>query len=333
VDVFQVSTELLRDTATFSGQLDAEASVMIKSETDGVVAEVRFDEGQTVTRGAVLFVLRDEEQKARLREAEATRALAAEVYDRINRLVTRDAASLAQKDRAVAELAVARARVELARLELDRTQIRAPFDGVLGVRLVDPGDRITDEIALVQIDAVDRLQVSFATSEQGVAFARTGAAVEARVLPYPGEVFPGEVFYVSPTLDPATRRVLLKAWIPNQDGRLRPGLFANVDLEIDRRDAAIQVPESAVVFDQRGAHVWRVREDGDNRTVERAPIEVGLRKDGRVEVTLGLQPGDTIVSAGTHKVSEGGRIQPKLPPPAGTAAREPPPSPEVGAGT
>jgi membrane fusion protein (multidrug efflux system) len=343
VEFLRIEPETLRDVATFSGQLNAEHSVVIRAETDGVLEAFEFAEGQMVKDGQVLFTLRRGEQEARLREAQANLALSREVYKRTQELVTRDASSLAQKDRALAELEVAKARVELAQLELERTSIRAPFDGVVGTRLVDPGDRITDDTPLVQIDAVDRLQVLFAISEQGVAFARLGASLEIRVLPYPGETFSGEVFFVSPTLDPTTRRMILKGWVPNTDGRLRAGLFANVDMEVATRENALLVPESAVVVDRHGAYVWR-RKDDDTAT--RVPVELGLRKGGRVEVTMGLRPGDEVVVAGTHKVAEDKKLQAKpavmsAPPgrPAPRAQRQPavepapvaaaPPEPEV----
>ncbi|MEE9607575.1 MAG: efflux RND transporter periplasmic adaptor subunit [Myxococcota bacterium] len=305
VEVDRVEPELLRDVATFSGQLDAEYSVLLKPETDGVIEAITFAEGQVVRKDDVLYRLRGGEQRARLREAQATLALKREEYGRTQKLLERNAVSLAQEDRAEAELEVAKARVELAQLELDRTEIRAPFDGVVGQRLVSPGDRVTEDDELVRIDAVDRLQLRFATSEHGVAFARLGAKVELSVVAYPGERFPGEVFFVSPALDPATRRMILKAWVPNPSGRLRPGMFANVDLEIARRDNVILVPESAVVFDRHGTYVWRLDEDG---VAERVPIETGLRKGGRVEVTIGLRPGDRVVTAGTHKVTEGKKV-------------------------
>jgi membrane fusion protein (multidrug efflux system) len=329
VELLKVEPQLLRDTATFSGQLDSEYSVELKAETNGVVEEVLFDEGQTVKRGAVLFRLRDDEQRARLSEAVANRDLAQEVWDRTQQLVSRDAASAAQKDRAAAELAVARARVDLARVGLDRTRISAPFDGVVGARRVAPGDRITDKMALVRIDKIDRLQLSFAITEQGVAFARTGAKIDVRVRPYPDEVFSGEVFFVSPSLDPATRRLILKAWVQNPDHRLRPGLFANVELELAQRENSLLIPESAVVFDRAGTYVWRVH----GEIAERVPIEIGLRKHGRVEVTLGLQPGDTIVTAGTHKVIEGRKLRAAAPEATDQARGEPQATGSGGAGT
>jgi len=329
VEVARIEPELLRDVATFSGQLDAEHSVVLKPETDGVVESVGFQEGQDVAKGDVLFRLRNAEQLARLHEAQATLQLAREEFGRAQQLVNRDAVSQAVKDRAAAQLGVAKARVELAQVELERTSIRAPFDGVVGMRLVDPGDFVDEQTALAQIDAVDRLQVTFALTEHAVAFGAP-SRVEIRVLPFPGEVFPGEVFYVSPTVEPSTRRVYMKAWVPNSDRRLRAGLFANVDLQIAQRENAILVPESAVVFDRQGTYVWRVDEDG---VPTRAPIDLGLRKGGRVEVTMGLRAGDRIVVAGTHKVMEGQGVRAQAPSNTGQARREPKEGGPGGAGT
>jgi membrane fusion protein (multidrug efflux system) len=332
VETQRVETQLLRDVATFSGQLSAEYSVLLKSERDGVIEEILFTEGQEVAQGTVLYRLKSDEARARLAEAQANLALAREVYARTSKLATRDAASAAAKDQATAQLGVAQARLELAQVDLARTEIRAPFSGALGQRLVSLGDRITDETPLVQLDAVQRLQVSFAISELGILFTRVGAPVEVRVAPYPGESFHGEVFFVSPTLDPATRRIVAKAWVPNPDGRLRAGLFASVDMQVDERENAIVVPESAVVFDREGTYVWKLLE-GDVAT--RVPIQVGLRKDGRVEVTLGLQPGDRIVTAGTHKVSEGKKVAVVAPSGAahGQASRAPAQGVASGQGT
>ncbi len=331
VEVHRVEAETLRDVASFGGQLNAVQSVMIKSETDGVVEEILFREGQEVEEGETLFRLRSKEQAARLREAEARVELARQIFNRSKKLVTRDAASIANHDEAAAELEVARSREELARVSLERTEIRAPFAGVVGLRLVSVGDRITDEDPLVSLDAVDTLELVFGMSDRGIVVARPGLPVEVRVMPYPGETFPGEVFFVAPTVDPATRRLTLKARVPNESRRLRAGLFANADLEVARRENALLVPEAAVLFDQRGSYVWRV--DGDDVAV-RVPVETGLRKGGRVEITLGLRPGDRVVSAGTHKVREGDALLASEPSPAarGQALRTTSP-PEGGEGT
>jgi len=319
VEAARVDPETLRDVATFGGQLTAENSVQVKAETSGVLEAILFDEGQEVAQGDVLFQLRDDEEVARLHEAEATLRLARHVYERTKELATRDAVSQAQRDQVAADLAVAEARLDLARVALDRTRVRAPFDGVVGMRLKSPGDRITAKDALVQVDAVDRLQVTFAIAEVGILFAHVGAPVEVRVSPYPQEIFPGEVFFVSPTIEPASRRVIVKAWVPNPHRRLRPGLFANVDLEVSRREGALVVAESAIVFDREGTYVWKLDAD---LIASKIPVELGLRANGRVEVKLGLQPGDTIVTTGTHKVTAGKKVALAAPQTRGQAQQD-----------
>jgi len=305
IEIGTVKAGPLRDIAGFSGQLSAENTVMVKAEDDGVVAEFFFDEGQEVQEGDALFRLRNGEEVARLHEAEANLELARGVFNRTRKLLRQDAVSQAKRDEVVASLAVAKARLELARVELERTVIRAPFDGVLGLRMVAPGSRVDENTPLVEIDAVDRLQVAFAITEVGVLFARVGTPIELTVAPYPEERFPGEVFFVSPTLESATRRLIVKAWVDNSDRRLRPGLFARIYMQVAERDNAIVVPETAVVFDRRGTYVWRV---GEDMVVSKVPVETGLRRDGGVEVTLGLQAGDRVVTAGTHKVDEGDKV-------------------------
>jgi membrane fusion protein (multidrug efflux system) len=330
VEVMRVEPELLIDVAVYSGQLDAEHSVTVKPEIDGIVASIDFEQGQDVAAGDVLFTLRNQEQAARLREARANRNLARGRWNRAKQLVSRDASSLAARDVAQAELEIAEARVELARLQLDRTEIRAPFDGVVGRRFVDIGARIDQDTELARVDAIERLELNFGITDEGLSLARVGMKVQARVRAYPGQQFAGEVFFVSPTLDPRNRRIWVKAWIPNGDHLLRPGLFANVELELRRIENAIVVPESAVAVDRQGPFVWKV--DAEQRAT-RLPIETGLRERGVVEVIQGLPPGTSIVSAGAHKVSEGSRVEVSEDPLVGRARHAPPEGSLIGEGT
>ncbi|MEN8180936.1 MAG: efflux RND transporter periplasmic adaptor subunit [Myxococcota bacterium] len=312
VEVATLQPEPLRNVVEIPGQLESEHTVWVRSEIEGIIGSIEFDEGQEVEAEQILFRLRDDEQTARLREAEAELALAEEVHRRTQKLANQNVSSAAQLDRARAERGIARARVELARVQLERTRIPAPFTGVLGARAVSIGERVGEETQLVQLDSLDRLQLVFSLPEVAVGIVQPGAPVRIRVAPYPEERFDGEVFFVSPTLDPLGRRMVLKAWIPNPDGRLRPGLFATIEAEIERREDALIVPETAVVHDVDGIYVWRV---GDDDAAERVPVVVGLHVDGRVEVREGLQAGDEIVTAGTHKLQEGAAIERATPPP------------------
>lgn len=312
VEVVTVEPTGVRDVYEFAGALTADESVVVKAETSGIVSDVAFGEGQKVKKGDLLFRLRDDEQRARLQEAEAAVVLAERVYQRAQHLSGEGVVSAEELDRAKAEIEQAKARREVARVELARTEIRAPFDGMVGARLVSPGDRVMggmnlggtsgDTTGLVQIDAVDRLKLVFSVPEIAIPIMEVGAPVELSVTPYPGRRFKGQVYFVAPSVDPRNRRVLLKAYVPNADHEMRGGMSATVFLEIDHRANALVVPEASVVYDVAGSFVWRLRDDD---TAEKVPVEIGVRQDGAVEIAKGLAAGDRIVSAGTHKVIAG----------------------------
>jgi membrane fusion protein (multidrug efflux system) len=307
VEVSEINPEQLKVVYAIPGTLQAEMSVELKSEIEGLIAKIGFKEGQRVESGEILFQLSDSEQKAFFREMEASLALAKAIHARTLVLAERQIVSASQLDSAHAELAVAKARVERAKVNLERTTIRAPFNGFVGARSVDVGDRISSEDVLVQVDALDRLQLSFSVVESYSARVRPGISVTVVVAPFPDKLFSGEVYFVSPTLDESTRRLPIKAWVPNPDQQLRPGLFAKIWVELSERTDALMIPESALVYDLEGAFVWVV--DEENRA-HRNPVDLGFQREGEIEVVKGLAPGSRVVASGVHKVADGFLVAP-----------------------
>jgi membrane fusion protein (multidrug efflux system) len=319
--VVTLSPESFRQKAALLGELRAVESVVLKPEIAGVVESLGFTEGQAVEKGTVLFQLRDDEQTARLNESIAQRALAEDEFERTQRLASQNVAAEIQLERDRAELAVARAREERYRAELERTRIRAPFDGRVGARQVSPGARVTPEDALVRIDAVDPMELVFTIPEAALPLARIGAEFELEVASYPERKFPGAISFVAPSVESANRRILIKGRVPNPEHLLLPGMFATVEAELGEREAFL-VPEEAVVTDPEGFYVWRI---GSDDGAERVAVEVGSREGARVEIKADLQPGDRIVTAGTHKVRAGEKVTP-------VAANAAPPAPSAAAG-
>jgi membrane fusion protein (multidrug efflux system) len=148
------------------------------------------------------------------------------------------------------------------------------------------------------------MELIFALPEPVMALAREGVRVSVRVAPFPGESFGGVIYFVDPRVDATSRRVLVKASVPNPERKLRPGLFAKLTLEVSSRKDALMVPEDAIVYGRDGTFVWRIV-DGQAVSV---PVELGIRQPGRVELRTGVHPGDRVVSAGTHKLSQGSLI-------------------------
>lgn len=307
VEIQSVAAETLTNTVELLGQLEAEEIVTVRPEIPGIIASIGFTEGEPVTSGQVLFTLRDGEQRARLHQAQARLHQVEEVHARTLQLKRDDISSIAQLDAARADLEAARAVVEIAEVELERTRIKAPFDGVAGARGVSLGASVDEDKDLVEIQAVDRVQLVFTLPEQIVPLVRVGLPFELTVAPYPGETFPGEISFVSPGLNPLNRRILVKGLVPNPDHKLRPGYFARIETDIGTHENVIALPEDAVVYGASGPFVWRVDDDDMAQRVE---VELGLRQTGRVEVVAGLVPGDRVVVAGTNKLTAGGKVKP-----------------------
>lgn len=316
VGIFVVVPEDVIERIDFVGALDTAYSVVLKPEISGVVASITFEEGKPVEQGAALIHLNSREQRARVREAQATVNLARNNFQRARSLTERNAESAAGLERAEAEYEIAAAHLELAEIQLDRTVVRAPFDGVTGPRMVSPGERVHgggemgpggggESSGLVRIDSLDEMVLVFTLPETVMALARIGMEVEVRVAPFPGEVFAGVVYFIDPRIDAMSRRVLVKARIPNPEHKLLPGNFAELSVEIGNHPGALMVPEEAIMYGRDGTYVWRVV---DSQAVH-VVVELGIRQPGRVQLLSGVRAGDRIITAGTHKVRAGSVVR------------------------
>ncbi len=315
VEVRAVISEDFTDRADLVGTLRAVNAVEIKAEIAGVVSAIAFDEGEKVEAGTLLFRIRDAEQRARLAEARARVALGRDQFERTQRLASKNAAAEALVERHRAELEMVKAQLSLAQVELDRTRITAPFSGRIGHRLVSLGARIEPEDVLVRLDTVDPIDLFTAVPEWALPLVRVGARLDLEVAAYPGQQFPAVVSYVAPSVEESGRSVSIKARAPNPKALLRPGMFADIKVDLGRRNT-ILLPLEAVMNDADGAFVWRITE---GEVAERAAVEVGARDGARVEVRSGLQEGDRVVTAGTHKVFPGAVIR-AIEPPQATAS-------------
>lgn len=281
------------------GSLRARDSVMLRAETNGRITEVAFDEGLAVTRGQVLIRLDDSIVKAQLQEAQAKLSLANSQHRRSQQLSQQGFISSQARDEAASQLQVAQASVALAQAQLDKTMIRAPFDGLVGLKNISVGDYLSPGVELIAIEAVDPLEVDFRIPEHYLSEITVGLPIDVRLDAFPGKVYRGEVGAISPVVDATGRSLLLRAQVPNSQMILRPGLFARVTLELGT-DEVVMVPESAITPSGGAQYVFKVV----NNVVQRIEVSVGLRRDGWVEV-VGIDAGDEIVVLGTQKVAEG----------------------------
>lgn len=323
VEAEPIKAQRLAQEIIAVGSLRSAESVTLSSEIAGRITRIQFTEGQPVKAGSILFVLEDSVYRAELEQAKASLALSQRNHERAVELFERKLISTRERDEAAAKLDVDRATVSLAEARLAKTRITAPFEGVVGLRSVSPGDYINPGQALAPLEQLQVLKADFRLSEAALSRIKVGQTLNLEVDAYPGQVFPGRVYAIDPGLAEDTRSIGVRARVPNEKGRLRPGLFARVKLVISERNDALLVPEQAIVPQGDKLFVY-VIEDGKAAI---RPVRIGARQAGRAEILEGLNPGDMVITAGVQKIGPGAPVMPvNLAPPAAAQDGHPAPS-------
>lgn len=279
--------------------------IFVQSEIDGTVESIHFTEGQRVAKGDLLVRLDTRKLRAMLAEAEANFALAESNRDRAEAMFREKTISAQEYDQWMSNYAARKAALELMRQQLGDSEIRAAFDGLIGDRLVSPGQVITKSTRLSTLIDIDPIKIDFRVPERLLGRLRIGQTIAFRVPTYPGEEFTGEVYFIDNEVDPATRSVVVRATNPNADHRLRPGMFANLDLVLETRDEAVVVPEAALL--KQGDRTFVFVIDEMDR-VNLQPVETGIRMPGRVEIISGLNAGARVVREGHQKLGPGSPV-------------------------
>jgi membrane fusion protein (multidrug efflux system) len=306
VETHTVQTRALPDDVSAVGSLVSNEAVGRRPEVAGRIETIRFRDGEAVRRGVVLVELDAAVQRAELQQARANLTLAESNFHRTRDLFGRKFVSQSSLDDARAKLEVARAGLALAQAHLQRMQIRAPFDGVVGIRSVSPGDFVKDGDALINLEDIATLKVDFRLPELYLDRVRPGQTLELTSDVLPGEVHSATVEAIDPLVDAQGRAVRLRASLRNPEMRLRPGVFARVRLILAERAEVAVVPEAALVPAPGNVQfVYRV-EDGK---VQRVMVKTGQRRDAMVEVVEGLAPGAVVVTAGQLKLRDGAAVK------------------------
>lgn len=304
-----VQSQLIQEIEAL-GTLKANESIVLTADVSEKVAALHFTDGQQVNAGDLLVTLDIGEEQAELAAAQAQLAEVTAAYNRAQELKKSSALSAATVQEREAELRSAEAAVAAAQARINRRAIRAPFNGVLGLRdvslgsLVQPGQRMTT------LDDLRTMKVDFELPEVHLGAVAPGTAISGSVAAFPGKIFTGSVQTVDTQIDPVTRTVRVRALLPNPDLTLRPGLLMTLTLAAQPRDS-LTVPEEAVQLNGRQAFVYVVQENAEQNGMiaERRTITPGARGVGTVEVLAGLQAGEQVITHGLVKVRPGGAIK------------------------
>ena len=306
VEVGKAETMRLSDEVQAVGSLKSVQGVMLRPESSGRISKLGFADGARVVKGQLLVQLDDTLQRAQVQQAEAQASIARTNLQRSRELQAQGFVSQSAVDQNAAAMQVADAQVALAQAQSQRMKVLAPFHGTAGLRAVDVGDYLKDGADIVNIEDLSSMTVQFALPERYIDRLRAGQAVDVAVDALPGKVFKGRVQAVDSQVDANGRALQVLAQVANPGAVLRPGMFARSRVVFSVREAAVVVPEEALVPVGGKQFVFKVVDGADGRkTSQRVEARIGLRLPGKVEILEGIRAGDVVVTAGHGRLLRG----------------------------
>ncbi|MDN6319703.1 MAG: efflux RND transporter periplasmic adaptor subunit [Marinobacter sp.] len=292
------------------GSIKAINGIEVANEVPGVIASINFESGDTVKKGDILIRLNTAIDEAAVRTRKAEAHLAEQEFKRISDLLPKRAVSQSQYDESKANYDAAKARVNEAEAQLSKKVIRAPFDGTLGIRMVDQGAYIATGTPIVEVNMLDPIYVDYTLSEKNLTNVSSGYSVIATVAAVPDQQFEGKVSAINTSINPETRTVRVRATLDNPDNLLRPGMFATIRTRQPEDDEVVTVPRTAISYNTYGDYVFTVEEnDEGDLVVNRRSVETGETRDPRVAITSGLEAGEQVVSKGLLRLRAGQTVE------------------------
>ncbi|HEX9242240.1 MAG TPA: efflux RND transporter periplasmic adaptor subunit [Anaeromyxobacter sp.] len=290
--------------------LVAARGVTLTAELPGRVTDIAFESGASVRKGTLLVRLDASTEQAQLQASEAEAKLAKVNLERARTLRKAETIPPAELDAAEARAQQTAAAVASLQATIAKKTIRAPFDGRISIRQVELGQVVAPGTPIASLQSVTPIHADFWMPQQAVAELKSGQPVRLRTDPFPDARWDGAITTVNPEVDAATRNVRVRATFPNADGRLRPGLFANVDVVSGDPRKILQVPATAVIFAPYGDSVYALAEKDDGKggkalVAQQKFVRLGERRGDFVAVVSGLKPGERIVGSGGFKLKNG----------------------------
>jgi membrane fusion protein (multidrug efflux system) len=283
-----------------SGTVLASESVDLAAEASGTIQSISFKEGAHVRKNDLLLKINDEDLRAQLKKTELQIQLAADQADRQKRLFETNNSSKEQYDVAVSTLATLKADRENLVASIRKREIRAPFDGIIGLRYVSEGSYISPTTRIASIQKINPLKVDFAIPEKYAGKVRVGDLVKFHSDETSLE-FTGKVYAVEPEIEPSTRTVQLRALCDNKGETIFPGGYVHVELRLKQPGGALMIPTQAIIPVLKGQTVL-VRKNG---VVVSVPVKTGVRTPSVIQITDGLSAGDTVLTTGILQLRPG----------------------------
>lgn len=295
------------------GTVRAVNGVMVATDISGIVSEIAFESGTEVKKGDILIQLDTSQEQALLRAAQARLNLAKVNLARARNLAAKQTTSRQELDGAEAEYMQAQSQVDEVLAILQKKTVRAPFDGVTGIRKVDLGQYLNPGDAIVSLQSLDPVYVIFSLPQQELPRINTGMDVIVETDGADSKRIPGKITAIESLVDKETRNVEIQATLANPDGILQPGMFVRVEVNLPDEETIIAIPSSSISYAPYGNSIFIVEdmtnEQGETyKGVRQQFVQLGAHRGDRVAVLSGLKPGEEVVTSGGFKLRNGARV-------------------------
>jgi membrane fusion protein (multidrug efflux system) len=286
----------------------------VSADLPGTVARINFDSGKAVQQGDVLVELDTRQERAQLASLEAQQELAQANFGRMRELVNAGVISRQEFDQATSQQKATEANVAEIKATIARKTIRAPFSGILGIRKVNLGQYLPAGSPIVSNQTLNPIYVNVGVPQQAVAQVHVGRKLQVTTEDVAGKVFTGTVTAIDAEVDPTTRNIQIQATLPNPDGKLRPGMFVNVQLAVGASHPVMPLPASSINYAPYGDSVFVITDLKDPkgqtyRGVRQQFVKVEGARGDQVAIISGLNPGDEVVTSGVFKLRNGAAVQ------------------------
>ena len=300
VNALIISTQAMTDDIYTNGDLIPDEEVDLSFETSGKITDINFSEGSTVQKGQLLAKINDRPLQAQLKKLQAQLKLAEDRVFRQNALLVKDAVSKEAYEQVKTDLASLNADIDLIKAQTQQTELRAPFDGIIGLRQVSVGSYASPTTIVAKLTKISPLKINFSVPERYAKEIKKGTRLTFSLDGYLKD-FDATVYATESKVDPASRTLSVRALYPNTGTKLLPGRFASIKIKMHEIPNAIAIPSEAIVPEMGKSKVYLYK-SGKSMPVE---VKTGLRTDTQVQIINGLHVGDTIITSGTLQLRTG----------------------------
>lgn len=303
-DIKIIKPELLQDKIFSNGTLIGNEEVLLRSESSGKVTDILFEEGKRVKKGDLLLKINDAELQATLKKNILREEFAKDKEFRARQLLDKQLTSQQEYDVVLNELNTIKADIEFTNAQIAKTEIHAPFDGIVGLRSVSIGTYITPQTQVATIQSINPIKIDFAVPQKYYSEIKEGKAIEFTI-PNINMNFSGKIYAVEPKIDQTTRTILVRAVAQNNNGVLLPGAYVEINIILNNISNAMLIPTDALVPDIEGEKVFLYK----NGQAFPQKVSTGIRTEKNIQVIKGIEIGDSVIVSGIIQLRPNSKIK------------------------